>query len=454
MPSAQSFSGLSRRGFLGLAAAAGASVPLLSACGGGSGSGLKQVDVKVPDKYKKRQNIVMWTSWTGTNGTTMDTLLQKFNDSQTDIYAQAQYQGGYFDAIPKVTAALRAKAVPDLVAFGDTGWQNFFVNGYIEDLTGYMDSGFEDTLQPTLAAMGYIQGKMYWVPFARSTPIMYYNKTLFAKAGLPDRGPKTWTELREWGPELAKIKVSNGETAKATTLQGQDDWEYQASVWEFGGEYSDGLDIKINTDGAVDAAEWFRKLIFEDKMAYLEASYGTAFNTGLIGTYMNSTGALAGTYESAKAAKFEFGCSPLPTQVTGGIPPGGAGISMLKPLPTDRAQAAWELIKYLSTAESSAFWSLSTGYLPVVKDAVNQTDYAAKVKADPNIRVAIDQLPKVRQDDAIRAWIPNASPMIYQALQDIYGNNKATQGVLDDLATKLTTAAQGVQDTYNKYFPK
>ena len=46
-----------------------------------------------------------------------------------------------------------------------------------------------------------VKGQSWAVPFARSTPILYYNRDIFAKAGLPDRAPKTWSELRSWGPE-------------------------------------------------------------------------------------------------------------------------------------------------------------------------------------------------------------------------------------------------------------
>jgi len=30
------------------------------------------------------------------------------------------------------------------------------------------------------------------VPYARSTPLFYYNKDHYAAAGLPDRAPETW----------------------------------------------------------------------------------------------------------------------------------------------------------------------------------------------------------------------------------------------------------------------
>ena len=62
------------------------------------------------------------------------------------------------------------------------------------DTKDYVDSLFNE----------YRQGdKSYALPFARSTPLFYYNKDLWKKAGLPERAPKTWDELtKDFVPKL------------------------------------------------------------------------------------------------------------------------------------------------------------------------------------------------------------------------------------------------------------
>ncbi|MDP1069367.1 extracellular solute-binding protein, partial [Klebsiella pneumoniae] len=52
----------------------------------------------------------------------------------------------------------------------------------------------------SLLADYLFQGKHYALPYARSTPLFYYNKAVWSQAGLPDRGPATWQEFDEWGP--------------------------------------------------------------------------------------------------------------------------------------------------------------------------------------------------------------------------------------------------------------
>ena len=52
-------------------------------------------------------------------------------------------------------------------------------------------------------------GKLYGVPYLRSTPVLYYNKTLFKKAGLnPEEGPKNWEELASFSKQLASAGVN------------------------------------------------------------------------------------------------------------------------------------------------------------------------------------------------------------------------------------------------------
>ena len=49
-------------------------------------------------------------------------------------------------------------------------------------------------------------GKLLSMPFNSSTPVFYWNKELFKKAGLdPNKPPQTWTEVgerppRSWSP--------------------------------------------------------------------------------------------------------------------------------------------------------------------------------------------------------------------------------------------------------------
>jgi hypothetical protein len=60
---------------------------------------------------------------------------------------------------------------------------------------------------------------------------------MFQKVGLPDRGPKTWGELREWGRDL--IRLDGKPKAHAfTTAANYNAWYFRGNVWQWGGRYS------------------------------------------------------------------------------------------------------------------------------------------------------------------------------------------------------------------------
>jgi sn-glycerol 3-phosphate transport system substrate-binding protein len=206
---------LTRRGFLGLTAGIG-----LAGCARGAGGqvgNFDHVDISTPSRYRNRPHqIVLWSTWSGVNGLALDGLLERFNQSQDQIYAQAQFQGSYAVSAPKLVAAMQARKVPDIMVLADTYWGRFLLSDTLEPLNPYFGSDFrQEDFVDELIGEGVTGGKLYWVSFARSTPLFYYNRDLFAKAGLPDRGPHTWTELREWGREITKIKVNGAPTSSA-----------------------------------------------------------------------------------------------------------------------------------------------------------------------------------------------------------------------------------------------
>ncbi|WP_051426166.1 ABC transporter substrate-binding protein [Jiangella gansuensis] len=454
-----------RRDFLRMAAAAGVAVPLIGACAGGvtddSGSGdgesggseggdLGQVDVSPPDQYAGRTNVAMWSAMGGVNGEALAALVEKFNQSQEDIYAEVQFQGPYHESAPKLTAAIRAGAVPDVMMLADTFWGRFLLNDALEPLNDYFDDEFNrDNYLEALYDEGLVGDELYWLSFGRSTPLFYYNRDVFAQLGLPDRGPGTWTELREWSAEIVQL-TSQGQALKAHAFTGDDDWQFMAATWQFGGTLSEGLDVTIDQGGAVDAGSWHQSYIFSDGYGYLAQSAGTDFGTGVVATTITSTGGLRGIYE---AAQFEVGTAFLPREVASGVPTGGMGFSLLKGASQERKDAAFQLLKFLGQPENAAEWTLATGYLPIVKASMDVPELAQTLAEDPNFNVAVEQLPEAKGSDAIRSYLPNGTSTIISGLQRIYSDGgEDVQAVFSEVAEQLRQGAEDIRPAYEEYF--
>jgi sn-glycerol 3-phosphate transport system substrate-binding protein len=435
---------MKRRMFLGLAAGAS-----LAGCGYRSiDSVYSQPPGSVPKKYGNRVRIVFWTSYGGANGKAVDKLVGKFNDSQDDVFVEVQFQGSYDDVAQKVAAALVAKQAPDLAILSDVTWERFFLNEALEPLNAYFTDGFGPAVfQKKLFGEYVVKGQSWAVPFARSTPIFYYNKDAFAKAGLPDRAPRTWTELRSWVPELSRLQVGGRAMRTLALAKVDGDWQFQGNVWQFGGAYSKGLDVTIDEGGAVAAGEWQRRMVHDDKAAYMAHSPSTDFANGLVATMQESTGGLK---KMTTTAKFGVGVGFIPSEVASGIATGGGGIGMMRNITTERKQAAATFLEFLAKPENSAFWTTQTGYLPVV-DAAQDDPALKKLIADnPNFGVAIAQLAIARQQDAIRLYGRNANVEIYTGLQQIYSDNSQPKKVFASVAKRLDVIGDEVKRLYEE----
>src|SRR5699024_5935823 len=120
------------------------------------------------------------------------------------------------------------------------------------DTSTYVDSLYEDYA---------LNGGHFAMPFARSTPLFYYNKDLRKEAGLPDRGPEAWDEMTEWGKTLQE-KLSGRERAHGWgNAVDYLSWTFSGPLWTKGGAYSDGWDMKLTSPETIAAVEWLKSTV-------------------------------------------------------------------------------------------------------------------------------------------------------------------------------------------------
>ena len=341
---------ITRRKFIHLSGGAVGAL-VLAACGsqdsggagsaggaGGGGAAVQQPQSTgtVPAAAANRTRVVYWSSWGGKNGEAMTKLVDDFNAAQQTIFVENQFQGSYEETAQKLAAAITARQVPDLVVMSEVTWNKFSINKTLEPLDDHLKKVNLDPKDyvESLINEGTRQGKIWWVPFARSTPLFYYNRTLFKEAGLPDSGPKTWTELRSWGLELQKLGKPDMKAYAFTNAKNYNAWHFQGNIWQWNANYSDkNLDVKIDQPNAVAAGEFLRKFVHEDKLGYMAPDQSVDFINGLCAMTQQSTGSLGNI---ASNAKFDVGTAFLPEHEMFGCPTGGAGLGVLAAAPDNR----------------------------------------------------------------------------------------------------------------------
>lgn len=426
----------SRRGLLAGAAGLGATLGL-SACGapGGAGAKARQAAISIPGEFRNRTPVLFWAPFTGVNYTAVQARLEAFNRSQNDIVAVAESQGSYASLNQKLIAGLQARAVPDIVCFPEFQWLQFFFADAFVELDQYFDADWSlDVYLQNYVNEGRAAGRTFLVPFARSTPLFYFNRQRYREAGLPEEGPKTWDELASFAPELAKIQV-NGRPLKAHAFSSDDSWYAQAMSWAWDGNLSRDFQVTLNEAPGLEWMQWQREFIHRDGFGYLAQSPMTDLTTEVSAGSHGSTASLKNTTDKAK---FDLGVAFMMNQKAEQmhVPTGGGGLAIVRAESKERQDAAAELFRFLAEPEQSALWHRDTGYVPIVQKARDTSIVKDLVAADPNYGVSLAQLPRARTADRTN-WFQTNVTTLGTSLAQVWGDDADPKTVLDRATAKL-----------------
>ncbi len=399
--------------------------------------------------------ITLWSSFTGANGEAETALVDKFNEQFAgEVALDYQFQGSYEETAQKVTAALQAQTAPDVSLLSDVWWFKFYLNQTLFGLDDLMAAeGIEVAdYQDSLINEGLRQGIHYWMPFARSTPLFYYNKEKWEAAGLEDRGPETWMEFMEWAPELVEMEGSEIRTSAFVHPSGASyiAWLFQGVVWQFGGKYSDpDFTMHMTDEDTIRAGQFYYDTVHTYKWAVPSTQEQADFIGGFSASAMLSTGSMGGIKNNAE---FEFGTAFLPKETNFGCCTGGAGLAILSSCPEEERSAAMKYLAFATSLENTIFWSQNTGYMPVRKSALEDPTMVAYFEEFPQFKTAVEQLALTQPQDSARVFIPNGDQIIGAGLERItvQSDDVATafadvQAILETEAIPVIEALQAVE---------
>jgi sn-glycerol 3-phosphate transport system substrate-binding protein len=359
------------------------STAALSAGGGAAGCAVNSAPAG-------RVAVPFWFTYGGRNRTTLTRLVDRFNQSQQDVWVQAVFQGDYFEGLAKLRTALAAGAAPPLSHVVGEVVPYLFEAGVLEPLDDYPGAR-SLPLHPALGQAGSFRGgaerPLVVVPFNRSTPIAYVNRRLFeAQSGVPD----TWEGLTQVARNLT--------TPKRFGFGCPIDWWYWAAlVGQAGGAIVEPNGrVSLGGDAGVRALAFWQGLVEgglmkqppgRDYNAWEQLSQD--FLAGRVAMIWSSTAFVRYLEETAD---FPVQALPLPRGLRGSVPTGGTHFVWLKSAPGELKQAAWRFVRFLLEPASAAFWSRETGYLPVTTEAAQELETSGFYAKLPNYRVALDQL--------------------------------------------------------------
>lgn len=348
--------------------------------------------------------IQLWHAMGGINGERVNKIADDFNATQSDFKVVPVYKGNYTETMTAAIAAFRAKKQPHLVQVFEVGTATMMAaKGAVYPIEDLMqDAGLTlDKSKFLPAVISYYQtpeGKLLSMPFNSSTPVLWYNKDAFEKAGITSV-PKTWPEIANASRKLVAAGYESGFSfgwQSWVMIENFSAWHNLAIGSKENGFA--GLDTKfIFNNKAVkklmtDVAKWEKEKLF---------LYGGRRGDSLplfinekCAMWMNSSAYYGGI---KKQAKFKFGQTMLPYYPELVSKPqnsiiGGATLWAFKGHDKNEYKGVAKFINYLSSPEVQAWWHQETGYVPITKAAYELSKKQGFYKDNPGTDIAIKQL--------------------------------------------------------------
>ena len=394
-----------------LAAVAGlaAAAVSLSACSGGSGAAGAGEAVQGGSGTENASDDALHLTFYypvnvgGSAAALIEQICADFNKEHPDIVVEPVYTGNYDDTVTKIQTAIQGGTPPDV--FVSLATQRFTMASTgmampLDDLIaadGEEGQAYIDDFLDGFMLDSYVDGKIYSIPFQRSTMVLFYNKDAFAEVGLdPEAPPETWEEVVEYGQKLTN---ENRYGVGLALNSGSAQWAFtgfclQNSVNGENLMTDDGKQVLFDTPENVEALQFWLDL--QNKYQIMApgivqwTDLPTQFLAGEVAMIYHTTGNMANINENAE---FEFGAAFLPGNKRVAAPTGGGNFYISNGISEERVQAAWEFIKFATDTERAAQWSLDTGYV-ATRESCFETDLIKNYYEEvPQAKVAYDQIP-------------------------------------------------------------
>ena len=387
--------------------------------------------------------ITWWSNHPGTSIELEKEYIRRFQEQNPGITVNLVTAGKNYDEVAqRFQAAAGTDNAPDLVGASDVWWFRYMINGQIIPLEGLaqhlqIDTGdYNRTLYDDYA----FNGRHWALPYARSTPLFYYNRDVWQRAGLPDRAPQTWDEFEQWAPALAQVvgghrwaseRPPRGRPGGSTTSCGAGAGRTRRSG------RSPSTSRRPWTRGST-SARW--STTSRSRPRPRAATTGTSPTSRRASPPARwpPRARCAASCSRRSSRSAPASCPQGPAGP--GCPTGGTGIAIASSRTPEQQLAAGMFLKFLTEPEQTAHFSAGTGYMPVRTSAVDSPDMATVFAATPQARTAIDQLATTRVQDWARAFVPSGDQYLTTAIQKIVLQNENPATAFSAAAAEITAS--------------
>ncbi|MDU4938197.1 MAG: ABC transporter substrate-binding protein [Clostridium sp.] len=336
------------------------------------GCGSKGNDTSSADivtEIKEPVEITFWHAMNGDLEKSLTSLTEKFMAENPNIKVTLQNQSSYKDLQQKITATVASpKDLPTMTQAYPDWMFNPIKDNLVTDLTPYIENetlkfdNYEDILASFREA-AKIDGKIYGMPFNKSTEVLWYNKTLLDELGL--KAPTTYEELAQVSKTIKEKKGIAGAGFDSLNT-------YYTTFLKTEGKTFDS-NFDVTDEASAKAVNYYLEGVKEGyfRIAGTDNYLSGPFGNGTVAMYVGSN-AGENFVKQGVGDKFEVAAAPYPTSAS---LQQGTDLYVFSSATAEQKTAAYMFLKFLTTKENQITWASQTGYMPVRQSAIDSEEY-------------------------------------------------------------------------------
>lgn len=424
---------------------------LLTACGGGSGSsstGSTSPGVLDPNK---KYTVNFWDAFaSGANKTVIATLVSEYEHQHPNVTVNVQAYDSYPTLKTKLTAAIAANKPPAISQVYEE-WATQFqqsqaitsLQPFISGKNGLSQSDLAD-FYPKLLQDGQINNTQYMLPFNKSTLVIYYNQNLLQANNITPP-----TTIQDMMTDITKLTKPDGSQWGLSYTPDVDFWSIlYKGLGGTGFVSSDGKSVAFasgnNAQYAQQALGEFAPLV-QSKAVHVTSGFTwqNDFASGKVAFAISSIA----SYPFLKQAignAFQFNEEPVPAGPQGQYTVlYGTNLAIYSGVDADTQTAAWDFMKFLTSANANETFVLKTGYMPIRQSAYTSSTLQSYYSSTPARRAGPESIQYGFVASTVPAWDTCRNIVSNAFTSVLKGQQSAADGYAKMVQSCNSALAQG-----------
>ncbi|MEV0241892.1 extracellular solute-binding protein [Streptomyces sp. NPDC050674] len=363
-----------------------------------------------------------------------DKLVEEYEADHPDVRIDVSVYS-WNDVDRKVREMVAAGDPPDMAQIG--AYADYAAQDQLYKADDLLSIRAQADFNGQLASAGQVKGVQYGMPFAASTRVLFYNKTLFAKAGITP--PESWDDLAE---DAEALKAKGVKYPYALPL-GPEEAQAETMQWMLsgGGGYTDGVDsYGIDSAENIDTFSWLKNdLVGKDLTGPVapgglnRAAAFAAFARGEVGM-LNGHPSLMKTAEKNGV---EFGMVPTPGKDGPSRSTLGVSDWMTAFRKNGHRDQVGEFLDFVYSEKNVLAFSREYDLLPVTTSA---STTMASSDEDKHLRPFLEELPASELYPVGKTSWADVSAQVKQQIGKAVTSGGSPSGVLGHLQAAAVRA--------------